>query len=357
MFVDTADNRLLFFVPPSGDDEQIRGHPGCWFEACLIQPSSTLKAITHLEVFALFESSRRLQRRLVFTTDYRLCLKSLSPSVEDRDRPPDHDFRFCAGNFFGGMFTVDGKLERRPGVGSLSSAGVASLTIRRNRTKPPLSQKLDLDNAEAEWRVEEYVEPEALEGLLPDALIQQFYFWRTSPTQLRGYDMQAPAGQQFAFESIVVRFVWDEGAEGAGHRRRCRALVQRLQAMRLESDTPGRLTLKHIDSISSVSDFARKNSGSSSPKKPQLKRSDSLSSNVEAALKHMDSMSSAAQETESGVRHVIDHSTCALTTVILSLLVFIADPPPNCDFSEMQPLGRNEWRDDSGQYDSENWFI
>ena len=310
MFVNTTDNRLLFFVPPSGDDEQIRGHPGCWFEACLIQPSSTLKATTHLEVFALFESSRRLQRRLVFTTDYRLCLKSLSPSVADRDRPPDHDFRFCAGNFFGGMFTVDGKLERRPGVGSLSSAGVASLTIRRNRSKPPLSQQLDL-NAEAEWRVEEYVEPAALEGLLPEALVQQFHFWRTSPTQLRGYDTQAAAGQQFAFESIVVRFVWDKAAEGAGQKRGCRALVQRLRAMRLESDTPGRSTLKRIDSISSISDFARKNSGSCSPKKPQLKRSDSLSSNVEAALKHMDSMSSASQETQSEVRHLMIEHMCS----------------------------------------------
>ena len=304
MFVDIEDGRLLYFVPPCGDDEQIRGHPGCWFEACLIRPSPTLKATTHLEVFALFECARRLQRRLVFTTDYRLCLKSLTPSVEDRDQPPDHEFRFCAGNLFGGMFTADGKLERRPGVGSLSSVNVASLTIRRNRTEPPAppSQHPPIgDKSEAEWRVEEYVEPAALEGLLPEALIEQFNFWRTSPTRLRGYDMQAPAGQQFAFESILVRLVWFQPTEGADKRRRCRALVQRLQGTSLVSERSP--SLKRIDSSSSssVADFARKNSGPASPRHPLLKRSDSFSSNVEAALKHMDSMSSASHETESEV--------------------------------------------------------
>ena len=295
MFVDEADERVLYFVPPCGDDEQIRGHPGGWFEACLIRPSSTLEATTHLEAFALFESARRMQRRLVFTTDYRLCLKSLTPSVADRDCPPDHDFRFCAGNLFGGMYTADGKLERRPGVASLSGATVASLTIRRNRTQSP---ELDDDN-EPEWRVEEYVEPAALEGLLPEALLEQFNFWRTSPSRLRGYDVQAPPGQQFAFESILVHFVWIQGAEAVDKRKRCRALVQRLPARRVDIDTPTSPTLKRMDSASSVSDFARKNSGPASPKKPHFKRSDSFSSSVEVALKHMDSMSSAANESES----------------------------------------------------------
>ena len=212
------------------------------------------RATRSISVFALQEYARSLQRHLVWCSDRRGSLGGSADllssvtqygSALDGDRAsammrrkrlwrtgPDGDTRFEYGFLFSGVlqpatdsFRKFAQLETRKGVGS-DHSDVDSLIVRRppqsrQGTCAALQQTLDAlrssGKAEGEAKAEEeedddsefYVEPTALSGLLPRALISAYNLWRVGRSVLRGdavpqaklfkHDMQArPAQQQRA---------------------------------------------------------------------------------------------------------------------------------------------------------------
>lgn len=71
---------------------------------------------------------------------------------------------------FGFMFELGGDLISRPGCGQLYDVSVSSLIIRRK------SSEYQTDHTDQGW--EELVTPNALRGLIPEALIDQYDFWK-----------------------------------------------------------------------------------------------------------------------------------------------------------------------------------
>eukprot|EP00466_Bigelowiella_natans_P015194 jgi/Bigna1/85176/estExt_fgenesh1_pg.C_20373 len=189
--------QMLMYVSPQGDLEELKGHPGGFFE---VQAFRTHKTFT---VYYLAECGRRVHRQCVFSSDSRFCLHDLEQDPRDRDNPAKPGLRFAGGGMFDGLLNKDGSMSDRPGVGKLSNNAVGSVVIRRNRlvakSDRDLENKLKKeaeawgdtvsseDEEAAEGEYEEYIPARFLSGLIPDILTRQYQFWRTGPCILRGY--------------------------------------------------------------------------------------------------------------------------------------------------------------------------
>jgi hypothetical protein len=110
--------------------------------------------------------------------------------------------------------------------GGLNCLAVEALTVSRTRSsarvaaekgeaadgKPNGFSGMDGDTLnEGPWeqsRAETFVSTRALTGLLPQALLKNYSFWRTGPRLIRGYPKAAAAGTQ-----LVVK-LWPSGAPG-----------------------------------------------------------------------------------------------------------------------------------------------
>ena len=170
-----------------------------------------------LEVYALVDCSRKMQRKLVYVVgclkschntsvskalEYQLTLehqrsrtnrystlstRALSSfpasSKEMKDLPPPH-LRDAGGNIFGGHIDEDGKMIPRPGAGALSKMKIGSLMICRTRGSirvPVVPKRFGLE----EMETEEYITKDCLTGLLPQILLQTYRFWRTCCSVVR----------------------------------------------------------------------------------------------------------------------------------------------------------------------------
>jgi hypothetical protein len=191
-----ACGRILMWLGPQGDLEQNKGHTGSFYEL------RTLANRRMLEVYLLYECGRRMQRRLVFSSDTRFSLADLPIDTESRDRMKVQGMKHSGGNVFAAVIDESGAKARRPGAGDMYGAQVDSLTIRRRRS-PSVSEAVAKEalrlTAErwgerapvleipSEWDYEEIVPDEMLCGLLPSAAIAQYQYWRTGDATIRGY--------------------------------------------------------------------------------------------------------------------------------------------------------------------------
>ena len=176
--------QFIMYAPPTGSLEERKGHPGQFFDI------HALRSRKVLHVYALVEESRRMQRQLVYTTDCKLTLKHLQVNSSKRDNPWVEGTRNAAGNMFDTLLTTDGDLIPRSGAGQSALGSVGSLWIKRNRV---LADADDDDAAtevtptEMEWSHEVFLPRRVLSGLVPDALLEEYQFWKTGPLTLRGY--------------------------------------------------------------------------------------------------------------------------------------------------------------------------
>eukprot|EP00467_Chlorarachnion_reptans_P010822 CAMPEP_0114525784 /NCGR_PEP_ID=MMETSP0109-20121206/22631_1 /TAXON_ID=29199 /ORGANISM="Chlorarachnion reptans, Strain CCCM449" /LENGTH=5518 /DNA_ID=CAMNT_0001707433 /DNA_START=63 /DNA_END=16619 /DNA_ORIENTATION=+ len=193
--------QLLMYVEPQGELEELKGHPGGFFEIQALQEHKCVNA------YCLVENGRRLQRQCVFSSDSRVCLRDLPQDPSDRDEPQKMGLRFSGGGMFDELLNKDGSMADRAGVGKLSNNAVGSLVIRRNRLSIQSDQDREAlekkeaklwgyegkrdnsDNTHAleETDFEEFVPGRFLAGLIPDVLISQYQFWRSGPSVIRAY--------------------------------------------------------------------------------------------------------------------------------------------------------------------------
>lgn len=173
--------RFLMFVPPQGDVEEVRGHPGAWFEIRESPLSSD-----HLDCFALVDCGRRMQRKLVYSTRSSRALRTFPPMVNEITDLPPVWLRDAGGNLFGGHVDTNGKMVPKAGSGSLSKMKIGSLTICRTRgtARKPL---IPIMYSLTENETEELVPRDALTGLIPDVLLDTYRFWRTGTSTIRAY--------------------------------------------------------------------------------------------------------------------------------------------------------------------------
>jgi hypothetical protein len=148
-------------------------------------------------VYALLEIGRRAQRSLCFSSNVDFSLATLDKDVRKRDKPfllrcEKQGTLHCppfshplGGNMFGFMFELSGDLTPRPGCGTLSDMVVASVIIRRK------SSGVDIVNTPAEQGWEELVTPDALRGLIPEVLLEQYEFWKDlDKNVVKGYPVE-----------------------------------------------------------------------------------------------------------------------------------------------------------------------
>jgi hypothetical protein len=189
--------QLLMYVPPQGELEDVKGHTGSFFD---IQASFDRQLIN---IFALLEIGRRLQRSLVFSTDCRFSLQDLPGDTSDRKTDFLKGCRFAAGNPFETVLNEKGDLMARPGAGKQLNSEVGSLVIKRERV-PAASEHdacLQAKRKAKRWGLkpivplevefETFVKPAALQGLIPTALVTSYQFWRTGPRLIRGYPIDS----------------------------------------------------------------------------------------------------------------------------------------------------------------------
>jgi hypothetical protein len=187
MWLCKAKRSLLMYVAPIGSKQDRDGHMGQFFEVQVLRSD-----LAH--VFALSESSRILHRHQVYSTDCRYALKRLQPDDEKRQSPPSRSTRHAAGPLWANMMAKgDTDLE------------FSSLTVSRNRvvTNAEILQSsiaerqatlwgaespgADRSDSTAEWDIEIMVAVDQLEGLLPDAILEGYRFFKTGDCMLRGY--------------------------------------------------------------------------------------------------------------------------------------------------------------------------
>ena len=141
--------------------------------------------------------------------------------LKDRDTPWPRDCAFSSGFAYSTVLSRDGALVSRPGVGQLADSKVGSLVIERSRQpvqsetdhllalhliqqyysddesrNPEEEEEKDgvageeahsLQLPGGERETVRFVPAEQLHGLLPQALLEQYTFWRTGRYCLRGY--------------------------------------------------------------------------------------------------------------------------------------------------------------------------
>ena len=95
----------------------------------------------------------------------------------------------AAGNIFEGHYTEapSGKLLSRAGAGARYDEDVYSLSVSRSRSYRGWAVANDNDLTRYnENETEVFVPHRCLYGLVPEALLDTYKFWKTGPTTLRG---------------------------------------------------------------------------------------------------------------------------------------------------------------------------
>ena len=229
---------LLMFVQPDPTAEELKNHPGSWFEIKTHVPLNGAAAISSerrrgigdpkqkndhvsvntnveymLSVYELMDFAHECFRSLVYTSDHRFALADLPVSSSARDSPAPPAQQYAAGKFFGSLFAYPGHIQRRAGVGKLQHLSVYSVAIRRKRTLPPAASAIE------EWSYEELVPDRLLVGLLPASLLREFQMWRTGPHTLRGYNYRTRAPNCFSKQSLLVEMITSGGSQepSSGH--------------------------------------------------------------------------------------------------------------------------------------------
>ena len=187
---DQSDLQGLFLVAENPmrlalkmEMSEIEGHPGAWFE---VQVRKNL-----VEVFLLFENGRNMHKRIVYSSDGRFCLSSLSKSTESLKVPPASYRQYEVGSPFHGLLDDSGNLADMPGVGALKGNNVSSLSICRALSRPSTQQEWPIESFSDEGfptaGVEEFVSPQNMHGIVPECLLDSHSFWRTGVRSIRGF--------------------------------------------------------------------------------------------------------------------------------------------------------------------------
>eukprot|EP01127_Copromyxa_protea_P015833 TRINITY_DN4616_c0_g1_i6.p1 TRINITY_DN4616_c0_g1~~TRINITY_DN4616_c0_g1_i6.p1 ORF type:complete len:2171 (-),score=323.68 TRINITY_DN4616_c0_g1_i6:5955-12314(-) len=167
---------LVMFVSPSGSIEECDGNPGRFYEVYANQKHKSF------EVYALLEIGRKTQRSLCFSSNSETSLAYLAGDIRKRKKPFVLGCERQGGNFFGFMFELGGDLTACPGSGSLHDVSVASVIIRRK------SSDTDLIHTDPDRGWEEFVTSDALRGLIPEVLLEQYDFWKVADNSvIKGY--------------------------------------------------------------------------------------------------------------------------------------------------------------------------
>eukprot|EP00939_MAST-03C_sp_MAST-3C-sp1_P001539 g1539.t1 len=213
----SSETRILMYVPPQGDIEETKGHPGQFYLVIGREYSSECDgdASIFLRVDALVDEGRHIQRRVVYVSDSRYALRHMPNDTEDRDLPFASGLRYAAGYVFNQLLSKEGKLLRRAGVGLLKEMKVGSLVITRSRqghvpASETVMRESEKRGSSAWWWVEDvgaavedgggkekremdtpdlevFVPSRLLSGVIPEVLTEQYTFWRTGKLTLCGY--------------------------------------------------------------------------------------------------------------------------------------------------------------------------
>ena len=219
-----------------------------------------------LEVYELAPLGRSLQRRQVYASDARFALGSMPQNAEPREEPWGRGLRHNAGLMFEGV-CHNGK-PIVPGGASSWDVAIGSLVIYRKRSKGSLDWRrialkmdgVDVTEEEEGWGTsrgddgdeliapaatpaaapaaapaatpgaapasahandqadedptnffEEYLPPWCLRGLLPEALLDEYDFWRVGETTLRGYSKKSGAGGMTSLHVRLTEATYCEG--------------------------------------------------------------------------------------------------------------------------------------------------
>jgi hypothetical protein len=200
---------MLAFVEAEGDYEACKGHPGTWYDIRVVSPSSlSTTSDGRVEVYTLVEHGRLMQRTLAWTSNSKLSLYHLDIDGKERKSPDPISTINSAGNIFDGHYTEapSGKLLSRAGAGARYNEDVYSLTVSRSRSYHGWtyenSIRPDLDTFN-ENETEEFVPKTFLYGLVPEALLDKYKFWKTGRNTLRGY-LTNNNGKEMFFESKSI---------------------------------------------------------------------------------------------------------------------------------------------------------
>jgi hypothetical protein len=194
--------QVLMYLPALGDQSLKDGHPGMLYEAVKLLHRDVL------QIYSLWDQARTYQRRLAWTSDLSLCYADLTRQTDiqqaSRRRP---GLEFSAGNFLSGIQADGGKsiigAQNAIELDTWHAELVGSLDVRRNRHQQRvkyerahhtelLADAAVLQAMEAELPYEQLVPHQFLDGLLPQALLEGFVFWRTGKLTLRGYPFVNP---------------------------------------------------------------------------------------------------------------------------------------------------------------------
>lgn len=125
----------------------------------------------------VYTHGRRAYRELIYTTDARFALCDLQPPTSDMDRPWKVWERHASD------YT---QLNE-------SSVGSKSLVVTREKNVPH----------NFSGTIERFIPRELLDGLVPEALLEDYAFWQDQKVRRRG-----PRSDFFPFSSASLRFIF-----------------------------------------------------------------------------------------------------------------------------------------------------
>ena len=112
------------FVQPDATAEELKNHPGTWFEIRTHIPikreedqsgtaeDTSPSAVEYmLSVNELLDFAHVCYRSLVFSSDHRFSLADLPIDTAARDGPAPPSEQYCSGQFFGSMFASPGRVS------------------------------------------------------------------------------------------------------------------------------------------------------------------------------------------------------------------------------------------------------
>jgi hypothetical protein len=200
---------VLMFVPGMAANRA-----GRFFEIQKVQSRASVR------VFELAVYEHNLQRLLVYTSDSRMSLHSIRRSSElthwnTHVKYWSQGKRYEGGNAFGNIIDKGG----REVMGEASQTISRSRSAVRQRDERTAASDYSANASdakafggftggpdvlgEAPWqqsKIEMFVNPKSLVGLIPDALRDGYTFWRTGPCIVRGYPLIDQAGTQLVIK-------------------------------------------------------------------------------------------------------------------------------------------------------------
>ena len=225
---------LIYYCPASSGGDHGSNNPGMFYQLV------TLNERRAFVVFALIEVGRKAQRQMVFASNIRLSLCYISTFEEERETPMVVGAEQSGGCLFGLLYDPSkGPLDNmfvliflsfffslsflffNPQYFSPRPSGnqIGSMRVKRTRNQlfDPYDYAFLFDFfTESDEEMEEFCPPEMLTGLLPEAIVDGFQFWRTGEKCLRGYPRSSSSfSSWWAGFFLFVRLLdWREGISG-----------------------------------------------------------------------------------------------------------------------------------------------